>query len=244
MSEKVCRELTTENTLLLVCLVVVAFAAGCSKGPSPTPTSSLSREHASSSDASQRIQHCTKLLMDSMQKPTAPFHFSYKGQENLNPKYPLDKKAKPEVGPVELEADISLEEIDLTSLRGEKKNELKAKRSDEGAWAFAQLDLVGPVTNTGILLAFGQAVARPAGSDTVGGVATEKYVFDTSTATGPTKSALEMAKTMMTNIKDTKGVVWLDKATGRLTKFNIDAEYSDKAGNSWKEHCEGEVTPK
>jgi hypothetical protein len=196
------------------------------------------------SDTQTKLTNCTKLLMDSMEKPSAPFHFSYKAQENINPKYPMDKTAKPEVGPVELEADISPDEIDTTAVRGGKKTESKVKKTDAGGLALAQLELIGPTTSTGILLAFGQLAARPSGSDSVGGVAADKYDFDTSTAVGTNRAALDIAKSMLTNIQNTQGTVWLEKTSGKLVKFNINADYADKNGNSWKEHYEGEVTPK
>lgn len=226
----------------LLCLVMICLWAACKRHPSPV--SSALRERAMGSDTSKKLQNCTKLLMDSLEKPTSPFHFSYKAQQNINSKYPMDKTAKPEVGPVELQADVSPEELDITETRGGKRSEHKAKKSDEAAWAFAQLDLLGPLTNTGFVLAFGQLVARPAGSDTVGGVATDKYDFDTSTATGSTKVSLDIAKGIITNIQSTKGTVWLDKSTGRLVKFNLDGDFADKAGHAWKEHYEGEVAPK
>lgn len=226
----------------LLGLAALMLLVNCSKRGS-TP-SSLRTERASTNEASQKLQNCTKLLIDSMGKPTASFHFVYKGQENINPKYPMDKTAKPEIGPVEVRANISPAEIDVSSKRGKHTSMHKAKKGDEGAWAFAQLDLLGPMTGTGILLAFGQAVARPAGSEAVGGVPTDKYEFDTSTATGSTKVGLDMAKGMITNIDNTRGTVWLEKATGRLAKFNMEADFKDKAGNAWKEHYEGEVTPK
>ncbi len=231
------------STLALVFgLAALALLASCSKRSS---TTSFGRtERPTTNEASQKLQSCTKLLMDSMEKPTTHFHFSYRAQENINAKYPMDKAAKPEIGPVTVEAEVSPDEIDVTSTRDKQTSAHKAKKADAGAWAFAQMDLLGPMTGTGILLAFGQAVARPGGSESVGGFAADKYDFDTSTATGSTKAGLDMAKAMITNIDNTKGTVWVDKATGRLTKFNMDADFKDKAGNTWKEHYEGEVTPK
>lgn len=182
--------------------------------------------------------------MESLQNPTAAYHFSYKAQENINPKFPRDKTAKPDVGPVELDGDFAPDTINMTSIRGKEKTEHKAAKTDQLAWSMSALDLSGPILSTGILLAFGQLVAQPSGSDTVGGVASDKYDFDTSTATGTTKAGLDIAKGMLTSIQSTKGTVWLEKSTGKLVKFNIDADYADKNANSWKEHYEGVVTPK
>jgi hypothetical protein len=49
---------------------------------------------------------------------------------------------------------------------------------------------------------------------------------------------------MLTNVKDSRGTAWIAKDSGELVKFNIDTDYVDKNGHAWKEHYEGEVTPK
>ncbi|MGB7758491.1 MAG: hypothetical protein WBL61_01605 [Bryobacteraceae bacterium] len=156
----------------------------------------------------------------------------------------MDKTAKPEVGPVEIEADISPDQIDLTSLRGKQKTQHKAARTDELGWGMADLETIGPVTSVGIMLAFGQMVAQSAGSGTAGGVDADRYDFDTSTATGTTKAGMDIARSMITSIDVCKGTVWIEKSTGKLVKFDIDASFADQRSNSWKEHYEGEVTRK
>ena len=238
----------------LACCATIVLLAGCKsagtgsegKGGTPSPASSASAGvgRAAPSDTKQKLQGCTKLLLDSLEKPTAPYHLSYKAQENINLKYPRDAAAKPEVGPVELEADISPDQINLTSVRGKQKTEHKAAKTDQLAWSMANLELIGPVTSTALMLAFGQMVAQPAGSGTAGGVSADKYEFDTATATGSTKAGLDIARGMITNLQSTKGTVWLEKSTGKLVKFDIDASFADQHSNSWQEHYEGEVTPK
>ena len=188
-----------------------------------------------------------KGLMESVQNPPAPYHLSYKSQQNLNPKYPQDPSAKPEMGPLDIEADVTAEELGITETKGTKKTESKAKKSDDLGWAMAQLELTGALLEPSIAMAIGGAVARQSGSETVGGVAADKYDFDTSTATGAAKTGMEMAMGMLggkVKFNSVKGSAWVDKASGRLVKFNIDSEMSDKAGNNWKEHSEAEVTPK
>jgi len=244
------RNMVAENGLRWVAvlagftiLAACSGSSGSSKTGSSAPASSA-RMASTNNDTKKKFQDCTKLLMDSLQKPTAPYHFSYKAQENINPKFPMDKTAKPEVGPVELEGDFSPDEISLTSVRGKEKTEHKAAKTDQLAWSMTALDTSGPILSTGMMLAFGQLVAQSSGSDSVGGVPADKYDFDTSSATGSTKAGLDIAKAMLTNIQSTKGTVWIEKSTGKLVKFNIDADYADKNSNSWKEHYEGVVTPK
>lgn len=226
----------------LICFSCLFVLNDCSKPAAPVISSSLERSAAGG--ASKKVTEGNRLLMESLQKPTAPFHISYKAQENINSKYPMDKTAKPEVGPVDLEADLSPDEMSLINASGTKKTERKAKKGDEGNWAFAQLELLGPIMKTGMVLAIGQAVARPSGSDNVGSMSADKYDFDSTTATGAQKMGIDMARSMLTNIQTTKGTVWIDKGSGRMVKFYIDADYADKNNNTWKEHYEGEITPK
>ena len=108
----------------------------------------------------------------------------------------------------------------------------------------ANRELLGPVPGSWRLLAFGLAVAEPGKPDSVGAVAADKYQFDTTTATGSTKMGIDIARGLITNIASTRGTVWLEKSTGKLVKFNVDANFADKNNNAWKEHYEGEVTPK
>ncbi len=237
---------STQGALSLFCVVATLLLVGC--GNKPSPSSSARTERAmGGGDVAHKMSQGTKLLMDSVQNPPAPFHFSYKAEKNINPKFPQDEKAKPELGPVEVEADVSADELSFKSTRGKKSTESKAKKSDQLGWPMAQLELTGSLLDPAIALAFAGAVARPAGSDTVGGVGTDKYEFDTATATGGAKAGMEMAMGMLggkVKFRAVKGAAWVDKATGRMVKFNIDSELSDKAGNSWKEHDELLVTPK
>ena len=49
---------------------------------------------------------------------------------------------------------------------------------------------------------------------------------------------------LMTGCTRVQGTAWVDKASGRLAKFNIDAELKDKSGTPRKEHYEALVTPR
>jgi len=231
--------------IFLGSLAATLLLAGC--GTKPSTSSARLERSVSETDASRKLGNSMKLLTDSMKDPASPLHFSYKAQRNLNPRYPMDPNAKPEVGPVSLQADVAADSLHISETRGQKKEENKAKKPDQLAWSMGQLSLIGALADAGFALAFGTPVARPAGSDTVGGVATDKYVFDTSASLGSARAGLEIAQSMLggkVKYGAVKGSAWLDKTTNRLLKFNIDTDMSDQAGNSWKEHYEGEATRK
>jgi hypothetical protein len=179
-----------------------------------------------------------------MSKPTKSFHFSCKGQENISEKYMRDKTQAPEVGPVALEADISPDEVDVTQTRSQTTKVSKAKKGDEMNWAMNSLVLIGAITSPNFSIAIGSSVASSPSPDMVGTTPADKYTFDTSTATGPQKIGLDAVRSMLTNIKETKGTAWIAKDSGVMVKFNIDTDYLDKNGHAWQEHYEGEVTPK
>ncbi len=225
-------------------LLAVTLLAGCRSRPSPI--SSARSERALGGNLQQRLGHGMKLLLDSIENPGGSFHLSFKGQENINPKYIQNANAKPEIGPVELEADVTPDEVSLTETRGEKKTSTKAKKGDKLGWSMANLAILGALLEPNLALAFGGMAVRSASSDIVGGIAADRIEFDTSKVPSA-KAGLELAGGILggkAKFGSVKGTAWLEEKTGRLVKFNVDADISDKAGNNWQEHHEATVTPK
>jgi hypothetical protein len=238
-------KLATENAALLSSFLVLALA-GC--GPSSTTTTtSPNPVKAVTESAGRKIGDANKVLMDSLTKPNSAFHYSYQAQKNINPKYPRDPAAKPEVGPVSIEADVSPDELSVATVEGKKKTATKAKKTDQINWAMAQLSLTTSMLDPGMDLAFASPVAESAGTETVGSMAANKYSFDTSQASATQKTGIAIAQGMLggkVKIGSLKGTCWVDQASGKLVKYTIDSELSDQSGNSWKEHEEMLVTPK
>lgn len=226
-------------------LMLVAALLACNNSSTPV-VRSVSAPSASMPDMtdSQRLSDGASKLTDAMKKPTGSFHFSYKGQENINNKYPQDKTELPQVGPVALQADVSPEEISLTETRGSTIRTSKAKKGDELNWGMANLTTFGVMTSLTLVIAVGSSVTPPPTTDLVGATPADKFTFDTTAATPSQKIGLERARMVVTTIKDCKGTAWIAKDSGLLIKFNIDADYLDKNNHAWKEHYEGEVTPK
>jgi hypothetical protein len=226
----------------MACLAVAGLLAGCkNSAPPATTTPSVSRPTVNT--AAKRLGRSGRILMDMMKDPKTPFHYSYKGQENVNDKYAFDKTAKPQVAAVTLEADLSPDEMSITSTRGGKKEDHSAKKSDDLRWSMAQLFLITNVTGPTMSIDVVASMASAAGSDTVGAVAADKFTIDTATAAGNQRAGFDIAKSMLT-IKDVKGTAWVAKDSGALVKFNLDESRADERGNAWEEHYEGEVKPK
>jgi hypothetical protein len=220
---------------------------GCKSNPvSVENRANAPKPRASTPDMtdSKRLSNGANKLLDAMNKPTQSFHFSYQGQENINDKYPRDKTQAPIVGPVTLEADISPEETDIVETRGQTKTTSKAKKADTLNWAMGNLALLGVMTNVNFSIAIGSTVTSSPTSEMVGTTLADKYTYDTTLANPTQKMALDMARAMLTSIKDSKGTAWISKDSGQMVKFNIDTDYLGKDGHAWKEHYEGLVTPK
>lgn len=228
-------------------LALAAALVGCKSKPAAVESSrNMPKPQASRPNMtdSRRLSSGANKLLDAMTKPTQSFHFSFKGQENLNDKYPQDKTQAPQVGPVTLEADISPDERDIVETHGPTKTTSKVKKADTMNWAMANLPLLGVMTNVNFSIAVGSAVASRPSSERVGTTLADKYTYDTTLANPTQKMALDVARAMLTAIKDSKGTAWISKDSGQMVKFNIDTDYLDKDGHAWKEHYEGEVTPK
>jgi hypothetical protein len=233
---------------LLAVVCITAGLLGCENKPSGSsvPLGGFAGPSRPAEEDSQKVGNGVKLLMDSIDKPQTSIHFSYQAQENLNLKFPSQAGSQPVVGTAQVEADITPGDIDVIETRGGKKTETKAAKSDP-MFGLAKLPVLGAMLEVTFPLAFSGPSAQSAGSDTVGGVAADKFNVDTTTANATTQAGMEVAAAMLggkIKIKSVKGAVWLDKSTGRLVKFNLDSELSTQDGQSWQEHHEVVVTPK
>jgi len=105
----------------------------------------------------------------------------------------------------------------------------------------AQLSLTANVTGPMMMIDLLAELATEAGSDTVGGVAADKFTFDSYTVTAAQKFEYDVINP--SQCKAIKVAAWVAKDSGELVKFNIDESIADERG-AWEEHRAGEVTPK
>jgi hypothetical protein len=230
-----------------VILTMAALLAGCENKVAPVPTvdyTSTTTASSATADVSQvdakRLNDGASKLIDAMKMPSTSFHFSYNGQENLQ----SDPAQPAEGGPVAVEADVSPQEIDLKETQGKTIENLKAQTGNEVKWGMAHMTMVRVMSNPRLVIAVGASVTAPPTADLVGTIAADKFVFDTASDLTPAqKAGLERARMVVSTVQNCRGTAWIDKDSGELVKFNIDAEYQDKNGHDWQEHYEGVVTP-
>jgi hypothetical protein len=100
-------------------LAVAGLLAGCQRSAPPAATTQATATQGASrptvNTVSERLKKSTKILMDTLEHPKTPFHYSYKGQQNVTEHYAFNKTLKPQVGTVTMEADVSPDEMIITS---------------------------------------------------------------------------------------------------------------------------------
>lgn len=222
--------------------------SGCSKSSgSPGLTGGSSALMGGRAASSKRVSDGMKLLMDSLDKPQAPAHFSFQGNVNVNPKFPREAGERPKLGEVSVEADVSPDEISVTDTRAGKRSETKANKSDQMGFPMAKLGVMSCMLEVAIPFAYGGPTATAAGSDVIGGVPADKFDMDTTGVDATTQAGLAMVGGTLggkIKIKSVKGSAWLEKSSGRLVKFDLSADLSTQDGESWQEHYEAALTPK
>jgi hypothetical protein len=85
-------------------LAVAGLLAGCKSSAPPTAKSQATATQEVSplaaNTAPARLRNGAKILTAAIAYPKTPFHYSYKGQQNVTANYNFDKTAKPQVGAV------------------------------------------------------------------------------------------------------------------------------------------------
>lgn len=229
------------STFLFVLVAGVLMTPGCSKKQAASAAGvSVGAMRPTSDPALQRkFGEAAPNLMKALTEPTEALHFSYKAQAQVNPKYPMDAGAKPEVGPLGMEADVSPDVVTYEASKGDKKDTKSAKKEDQLAWSLAKLPLMGPMMNVSMLLAYGSPAARSADGVT--------WTFDSRTMGAAERTGMAMAQSMLrgkVKVEQIYGTLSIDPASGRLATFSLDVEMKDEAGNAWKEHHEGKAGKK
>jgi len=228
----------TRRMLAVLVLALLALA-GCGRSSLPG---------GRGKDYSKKINTGAGMLTKALTEGKDPMHLSMKSEQNVNPKFPDTAGSKPVMGSRTLEADVSPTEVDMVEGTDGKSRETKATPAQGMQWAFARSGLSMRLLGGNLLLAFAAVSAKEAGSDNIFGITTDKYDLDTANADASKRAAFAMSTNLMmggkTKLDLVKGSVWLDQSSGRLVKYDLHAEYSDKEGNAWKEHYEALATPK
>lgn len=214
----------------LVCgavALLVLFTSGCKLGPSSKKKEQESSSAATNAKNASDPGIDLNCIIDHIQNPTEPFHYSY-------------KKDSPDDNLLQ-EADLTPQTIDGTSKNKYASRTLKGVRSDRDSWQSAWTGLTGiaGMSSTIALIANSSATVKD-GSEKMNGYDATRYSIDTSR--GNTAEA-GLYRATLGDGGFEKGTAWVT-AQGCPVKLSLDAEMHLKNGTVDKTHYEIEMVKK
>ncbi|HKV61828.1 MAG TPA: hypothetical protein VJO16_07945 [Candidatus Acidoferrum sp.] len=221
------------KTMVRLARVFVLGATSLTLGCNPKPLSAdrensvQARAHASAASATvsggDNPGIDLQCLAERIQKPSAPFHWSY-------------RKVVPPLINGDWEADISPNSIAGTFVDSAGTRPIRAARLNSTSWNTAVMTLTGPLPASTFALVNNPSATVRAGTENVNGENTIKYVIDTS-RDNPSDAAL--IKNILGANGFIKGSAWVTRA-GCPIKFVLNVE--EHHGKMQTEHYEANVT--
>ncbi len=224
----------------------LAILPACTSTPTAHTSTAASATPAAQPGNAADLQAAMDKLDDSIHKPSAPFHASFKKSTSDGFSY-------------ECEADIST-------------NGITGQQTDNNPTTKIGTDVFPASTRTrqvngtpygspdwqaaygGIVMAYLNGHIRDAqpgvkyvGDEQTGGYDAHRYDFDLAGVDANIKKAMELGNAMgMRQTKDynVKGSAWIAKEDGRMVKFSFDNIYTFSDGKIDSTHFEGTVTKK
>jgi hypothetical protein len=212
-------ELCGTTFRLLLVTLALSTAIGCHSSPS---SKSGERSFAAASDDS--AAHVDVMcIADRINNPPGPFHYSYKYDGSF--------------GPVETEADITPQTMEITIKDKSGSHSFHGVRSDEQSWNNAVLDLSN-LSITAMASRLGSLDGTSAivqnGPEGVNGYSTTKYAIDTANANSADKKRWE---TLFGQGSFEKGTAWVP-ADGCAVKLLLDEGMWQSSGGVANSHYE------
>jgi len=232
---------------LIAALVVLSLAALTACTSSPTAPASKARvRSAAQSPKDDDLQAAMDKLEESIHKPSAPFHASFKKSGSDGFSY-------------ECEADISLsgitgQQIDnnpATKIGTDvfpantRTRQLNGTPYGSPAWQTVYGSISMAYLNGHIRDA--QPGVKYVGDEQSGGYDSRHYDFDLTGVDADIKKAMEIGNSLgMRQTKDynVKGSAWISKDEARMVKFSFDNIYTFSDGKLESTHYEGTITKK
>lgn len=162
-----------------------------------------------------------------IQKPSAPFHWSY-------------KKHVSTFGDADWEADVTPDSITGMIADSSGSRPVHGVRTDGTGWNTAVLVLAGPLPASTFALVNNSSATMRAGTEKVDGQDTIKYSIDT---VRDTPADASLIRSVLGPNGFIKGVAWVT-SEGCPVKFVLDVEQHTNDGRVEKEHYEEAMTKK
>lgn len=209
--------------------LLLAISLGCNSSTAgkdqKISSGTASKTAVSSMSDDPRID--LQCAAERIQKPPAPFHWSY-------------KKHVSTFGDTDWQADVTPDSITGMITDSSGSRPVHGVRTDATGWNTAVLVLAGPLPASTFALVNNSSATMRAGMEKVDGQDTIKYLIDTARDT-PTDASL--IRSVLGPNGFIKGAAWVT-SEGCPVKFVLDVEQHTNDGRVEKEHYEEVMSKK
>ncbi len=212
-----------KHGVLAAAALALLAVSGCRSGPASKNVDERSGAQPNSAATTPAgADHGIDLdcVIDHIQNPPEPFHYSY-NKESSNP--------------VHEEADITPQTIDGSFKNNSASNSFHGVRSDAGSWQSAWSGLMGIAgMSSAVALVKNSSATEREGTEKVNGYDTTRYSIDTARGTAEEKALYQQ---VLGTGGFEKGTAWVT-AQGCPVKFVLDSELHANNGSVETIHYE------
>jgi hypothetical protein len=240
------------SALLLSVLLIMQFAACTSSKSKPSAgmdrvASSLNNVGASTNTTAglPDLADAMEKLKNAIEKPTSPFHISFKKSESSGLLYECEADVS-SVGIIGQQTDHSPEVKVGTDVFPANTRVRKLSGTPNGSLNWSTVRGGIEMTYLSGHIGDAQEGAKYIGEGQSGGYNTRRYDFDLAGIDATIKKAMGVGNALGAGrqVKDfnIRGSAWIAKDAGQMVKFQYDTIYSFSNGETETIHYEGTVT--
>ncbi len=237
-----------KSRLIVAIAALLSFLllAGCKSTPAALKARTATAAPAAKAAAGDDLQAAMDKLEESIHKPTAPFHASFKKSDSDGFSY-------------ECEADVSAEGINGQQTDSNPTTKMgndvfpantRTRQLNGTPYGSSNFQMVYGNISMAYLnghIRDAQPGVKYVGDEQTGGYVARHYDFDLTGVDADIKKAMEVGNALglrQTKDYNVKGSAWISKDDGRMVKFSFDNIYTFADGKTSDTHFEGMITKK
>ena len=238
--------ISTKTLIAASALLIIAGLTSCTSKPAAHAASTSSTTPTTQPRNGDDLQAAMDKLEESIHKPSAPFHASFKKTDSDGFTYECEADISP--------AGITGQQIDSNPATKVGDDIFPANTRTR---QLSGMPYGSPNFQTaygGISMAYlnghigdAQQGVKYVGDEQTGGYDARHYDFDLTGVDATIKRAMTMGNSMglrQTKDYNMKGSAWIAKDDGRMIKFSLDNIYTFADGKTSDTHFEGTITKK
>ena len=230
--------------LFAIILLNIALLAACT--PSPAKHSAEPNTSKPAVSDADDLQAAMDKLQNSIEKPSATFHASFKKSTSDGFSYQCEADISPDgITGQQTDDNPTTKVGDDVFPASTRTRPLNGKPYHSPDWYTVYGGISMAYLNGHIRDA--QSGMKYVGDESIGGFDARHYDFDLTGVDADIKKAMEMGNAMglrQTNNYNVKGSAWIAKGDGRMVKFSFDNVYTFSDGKIESTHYEGTIAKK